>query len=150
MTTDRLRRYIFNTKSSKNGNRESTDYQEFDVLMVKDSVEKGDFVIMFEKGHILLGEVVNFQFLNESTQKLKRFSRKSCFVNCKDDVGITANWHLISESGSLMKISITHYNILQYVNQCCESVSERKHKKRRRKLCSFMLFGRIFCFLLEQ
>jgi hypothetical protein len=40
------------------------------------------------------------------------------------------------------------YSILQYVNQCWESVSERKHK--RENLCSFMLFDRILWALSEQ
>jgi hypothetical protein len=47
------------------------------------------------------------------------------------------------------KVKIT-YSSLQYVNQCCESVSERKHKGKKKKLCSFMLFGRILFFLLDQ
>jgi hypothetical protein len=76
---------------------------------VEESVQKGEFVIMHEDGHFLLGEILNFRFLNEKSQRLKRFSRKSCFVKCLDEIGLSANWYLITEIGSLIQVSISHY-----------------------------------------
>lgn len=75
------------------------------------SVSKGDYVVIKEGDYYFLGEALNFQFLHKTTQKEKRFTRKSCPVNTDVSIGIIANkcWYIIMENCKIMPVACEHY-----------------------------------------
>ncbi len=102
LSTDRLLRYKFSEGAPKKIKISDSAYDK------KDHITSGDFVVLREQELYLLGEVLNFQYINETALRWKRFNRKYCSTKA-DNVGILGNWFIIKPDGNLMPIIINDY-----------------------------------------
>ncbi len=116
VSPDRLGRFIVDKqKSAPIANVPmSTDLRV--PLYKMNALKKGDFIIMKEDDNLLLGEVLNFMFLGEPKLKDRRFNQNFCLISSKRNIGVSANWYLISDSKKLLKIGINQH--LSFKNYC--------------------------------
>lgn len=91
VSTDRIYRYVSNKKVP------STVQTVTNKLFFKETtICIGDHIICKEGESLILGEVINFQMLNEKTLKNRRIVSTSINLLTKKNEGLTANWHLIT------------------------------------------------------
>jgi hypothetical protein len=106
MTPDRLKRYIHGKSNNSDTNDDNTDNES---LIKKKFLFIGDTIFLLNDDNIVLMQVLKFQHLNRDTFKGKRFSKKSCPLNIKADIGVTGNCHVLSKDGTLVPFMCQEY-----------------------------------------
>lgn len=104
LTNDRLKRYIYDQNQTS-----STIHLRDGPIYKEKFIKRGDLIIMEYVNGFILGEVLNFQHMNEKTFKKKRYASNVCNVDASN-VGVQAtSWYLIKENQSLQKLVIFDY-----------------------------------------
>lgn len=99
LPTDRLQRYIHDQRRKdaiSNGNRKVNAQS----IRQEDAIKKGDFIILKCGNFKVLMEVLNFQYFAK-TLKARRYPKNVCSLNTQENIGVTGNTHLISETNKL-------------------------------------------------
>lgn len=132
LTNDRTRRYIFDSPKFKDVTHEDVPVHKSDVL------SRGDYIILKECEQYLLGEILNFQFLNEDSKKGKRIPTKFCKLNDKN-IGLLGSWCIVTTTGMLIPLAINELlNSSQYICHVNPKIFDISSKTISNKIIDFI------------